>query len=480
MVGPWILASFLAVAEADQAAGFQLLVQPNQHASRSEVNRVHEALGCRVLSTLPGADGVQVVSAGSGLEAVAALRAYRDCPLVEFAEPDYVVTAACAVLPDDPLFGSGDLWAFDNSGADEGLADADIDAPAGWSVRTDAEDVVVALIDSGVRSTHEDLAANLWTAPDTGSHGFDAIGGSDDPVDESGHGTAMAGIIGAVGNNGRGAVGVAWRVRIMACKFLDASNQGSISDAIRCMDFARENGARIINASWGLNQHSQALFEAVDRARQDGVIVVAAAGNDGADTDFAPFYPAGFDLDNVVSVAASTRADQRLFVSNFGVTSVDLAAPGEMIHSTDAESDRSYSVGPDSTSSAAAFVSGALALVRAEYPDDDYRQCIRRILDGVDVIPALAGVCRTGGRLNLNRALRASSRLRMERRGNVDNPKLVIVVCGRPDQLYQLESSRDLRGWIQLDTGQADADGRVEFEVAPSDDGNLFFRCIDL
>src|SRR5262249_10117361 len=157
--------------------------------------------------------------------------------------------------------------------------------------------IVVAVVDTGVRYTHEDLKTNIWTNPTDGSHGTNALAGTTDPSDDSGHGTMVAGILGAEGNNGKGVVGVAWRVQIMGCKSFDNFGVGNVSAAVACLDYARANGAKIINASWGFSK-SLALSNAFYNLREAGVIVVAAVGNSTADIDVNPTYPASYDFDN--------------------------------------------------------------------------------------------------------------------------------------------------------------------------------------
>src|SRR5205807_6013055 len=175
-------------------------------------------------------------------------------------------------------------------------------------------------------------------------HGINTVNNTGDPNDDHGHGTHVSGTIGAVGNNNVGVVGVCWKVQIMACKFLDSSGNGFISDAIRCMDYARSKGAKVINASWGTTTFtSQALHDAIDSLRQAGIIFVAAAGNASQDNGVDPIYPASYDLDNIISVAATTRNDDLAVFSNYGATTVDLGAPGDPIFScwNTSDSDRS-------------------------------------------------------------------------------------------------------------------------------------------
>jgi len=198
------------------------------------------------------------------------------------------------------------------------------------------------VIDTGVRYTHDDLAANMWTNPgeiagngldDDGDgyvddvHGINAITGSGDPNDDNGHGTHVSGTIGAVGNNGIGVVGVAWGVKIMALKAFNSSGNAAGSDLIECINYATSKRANIINASWGCqNCFSESLREAIAAARNQGILFVAAAGNFSADNDSIPFYPAGYDVDNIISVAATTRNDGLAYYSDVGKVSVHLAA----------------------------------------------------------------------------------------------------------------------------------------------------------
>ncbi|MCZ7638838.1 MAG: S8 family serine peptidase [Verrucomicrobia bacterium] len=262
------------------------------------------------------------------------------------------------------------------------MPDADIDAPEAWDLQSRAPNVVVALIDSGIWRTHEDLAANLWVNPgetpgnnldDDGNgyvddvYGVNVTTGTGAIGDSAGHGTHLAGILGAVTDNGKGVAGVAWQVQIMTCRFLDSAGQGAISDAVACIDYARLMGAHVINASWVTTEPSTALELAVASAREAGMVFVAGAGNDGQDNDRAPFYPPNLPLDNVIAVAATDAQDRLWSRSNFGAANVDLAAPGVNIHSTFFIADNNYAAMTGS-SQAAAFVSGAAALVRAAYP----------------------------------------------------------------------------------------------------------------
>jgi subtilisin family serine protease len=345
------------------------------------------------------------------------LTAIENSPHVLFAQPDYVLTVDQTV--DDPSFGS--QWGLNNTGQSGGTPDADIDAPEAWDVTTGTGKIIVAVIDTGVDYTHPDLAANMWvnTGEIAGNgidddhdgyiddvYGYDFVNNDGDPMDDNSHGTHCAGIIGAVGDNGTGVAGVIWDVQIMAVKFLGANGSGYTSDAIKALDFAVSHGAQITSNSWGGGSYSQALSDAITNAAAHGVIFVAAAGNNGASDDTKPFYPASYTQDNIVAVAATDRYDHLASYSNYGATSVDIAAPGTSIYSTIPVSMGSYA-SKSGTSMATPFVAGALALVWDLHPDWTYTQVIDQVLGTVDPLSSLDGKVASGGRLNLANALGA-------------------------------------------------------------------------
>ena len=206
-----------------------------------------------------------------------------------------------------------------------------------------------------------------------------------------------------MGNNGVGVSGVAWRVKIMACRFLDGAGEGTLGDLIECLDYARTNGARVVNCSFETSSSNAMMARAFSDLQAAGIVVAAAAGNGNRDIDLAPTYPSGFTNDNIISVMASSRSDT--YVSyNYGATTVDLAAPGLEILSTYNRSDTDY-YSLSGTSMATPCVAGAAALVLAKFPSLSPQQVINRILATVDPLPAFSGKCMTGGRLNLARAL---------------------------------------------------------------------------
>ena len=451
---------------------------PKVGINRTALDNFHLARKGEVLRTFDGIGHLQVLSVPKG-EAVPGLIAqYQKSGLVEFAEPDYEIHAAAT--PNDPKYLDGTLWGLNNTGQNGGTADADIDAPEGWDVLTSASNIVVAVVDSGINYTHEDLAANMWVSPLDGSHGWNAVATNNLPLDDGGHGSLVAGVLGAVGNNGKGVVGVAWQVQMMACKCLTSSGSGSDSDLIACIEFARTNGARIINASLDSTGMSLALSNAIVSVRDAGIIFIASAGNNTVNLDVTPHYPACYNIDNIVSVAYTTHNDTLGGFSNYGVTNVDLAAPGDQIYSTIHFSDSSYyppgglGINIAGTSFAAAYVSGACALLMAQYPSDSYQDTISRLLNATDPLPSLAGKCRTGGRLNLRKALRT---IRVATIPATNSGPFQLRVSGGLNRTCAVEATTNLISWSPVFTNTASTNGTFDF--ADDQSTNLpqrFFR----
>lgn len=418
----------------------------------------HAAQQTEVLRQFPRVSNLQVLQLPEGDTVPAAVARYQQSGLVEFAEPDFFVSAT-GTFPNDPRFLDGTLWGLHNTGQNSGVADADVDAPEAWDIVRSATNVIVAIVDSGVLCTHEDLAPNLWTNPRDGSFGLNARNGSTNVLDDYGHGTHLAGIVGAAGDNAKGVVGVAWQTRIMACKFLDGSGNGSNSDAVTCMEYARSNGASVINLSWGSPSFSAAVSNTIYAAQSDGIIFTAAAGNgDGngnpVNIDSAPFYPASIRAANLVAVGASTRQDTLWSTSNYGATGVDLFAPGVAVFSTTKSATNSYG-NMNGTSMATAYVSGALALLRQQSPSATFGELIERLLSSVDRPPAFAGKCVTGGRLNLRRAL---DNVSVAASGTPPLP-IHLQMTGVPLHPYVLLASANLSNWSPLATNLAGTDG---------------------
>ena len=395
----------------------RVIIKPKPTAARAGLDSLHAAHRANVRRRFDAFDGLEVLTLPVDASVSKVLENYRASGLVEFAEPDFFVQTAAT--PNDPFYQAGSQWHLNNTGLNGGTVGADIHAETAWDTLNSASNIVVAIVDSGIRQSHEDLAGNLWHNPgeipgngiDDDGNGFvdDVIGinaaaNNGNPVDLEGHGTQVAGVLGAVGNNALGVSGVAWKVQMMICRFHDDTGLASISDAVQCIDYARGNGAKVINASWGSTNNSSALLTAITSCRAAGIIFVVSSGNSANNNDVLPYYPANFTLANIVTVAATTRNDSLAFFSNYGATSVDLAAPGLELLTTHLANDASYA-SVAGTSFSAPMVVGAFALMLARYPSESYLQVIQRVFQAVDPLTSLAGKCVTGGRLNLARAL---------------------------------------------------------------------------
>jgi len=334
---------------------------------------------------------------------------------VEYAEPNYIVNAV-ETFPDDPYFVNGNLWGLNK-----------ISSPLAWDISTGSDANVAAVIDTGIDYTHPDLAANVWSAPyaytvniagrtitcPAGSHGFNAITNTCNPMDDNSHGTHVSGTIGAVGNNNAGVVGVNWNTKIIGAKFLNRKGSGYTSDAVNAIEFliqtkdrfGNDANVRVLSNSWSGGGYSQSLLNEINKANTNGMLFVAAAGNDGKDNDAIPSYPASYNAANVVAVAATDSNDNLASWSNWGDAAVDLAAPGVNILSTIRNGGYAYYSG---TSMATPHVSGAALLILSECSLDT-AELKTNILDNVDPVPSLGDKTETGGRLNVNNAISACS-----------------------------------------------------------------------
>ncbi len=337
--------------------------------------------------------------------------------LYDYVEPDYIQYAAA--LPTDAAFADGRLWGLRNTGQNGGMSGADINAVAAWNLTTGSNAVVVGVIDSGIRYTHQDLASQMWTNPgeiagdglDNDSngyvddiHGVNAITGTGDPMDDNSHGTHCAGTIGASANDAGPLVGVAWNVRLMGLKFLNAGGSGDTSNAIKCIEYALSKGVRILSNSWGGGGPSQALEDAIRAARDQGCLFLAAAGNAGMDADRTSFFPASYDVDNIVSVGALDRRDELAGFTNTGLSAVDLAAPGVDIYSSVASNDTAYA-SFNGTSMATPHVAGVAALVLARHPGIGVTELRDRLIASTREVASLRAYAWSGGAVDAYRAL---------------------------------------------------------------------------
>lgn len=416
------------------AAVPEVLVRFKPNTTLDRIREIALQNNDRVDDEIEAVKGLVVIDDLDDSDAEAVARQYAGLPSVLYAEPnlqikldepiqkqvprDLVLRDDQPDQPNDPSF--PEQWALNNLGQNGGTERADIDALKAWQVTKGSEEVVVAVLDSGVDLRHEDLRENIWTRPDNipqytddekgtfnDVHGFDVADELPDPMDDNGHGTHCAGIIGAMGNNGVGVTGVNWNVKIMPLKFLGSGGSGTTENAIEAINYAIERkkagvNVRVISASWGSTTYSRALEDAIRAAGDAGILFVAAAGNDGTNTDVWPHYPSSYKLPNLVSVAAVDRNDSLASFSNFGVKTVDLAAPGKDILSTWIGDEYREASG---TSMATPFVSGVAALIVAQSPNITVKQLRKKLLDSVDLRDDLKGKVATGGTLCAANAL---------------------------------------------------------------------------
>ena len=350
--------------------------------------------------------GLTLAEPSPGFTVVEALDALNNDPLVAYAEPDILLTLD--VIPDDN--GYSNQYGLNNTGQTGGVINADISMESAWDLQT-GNNVIVAIIDSGVDYNHVDLSANMWTniaeipgnRIDDDRNGYiDDVRGwnfnanNNNPMDDNDHGTHIAGIIGAKSNNGIGIAGINWNIKIMPLKFMNSRGQGRASAAISALEYAVNNGARISNNSWGGGSYSQALFDAIQAAHSANHLFVAAAGNSGQNIDRRPQYPSSYNSPNIISVGASDHTDRIAIFSNYGRQTVDLLAPGVSIYSTVRNNTYREMSG---TSMAAPFVAGVAALLVAEQDTLSITNLKMTLLDNVDLTDA-ANDTVSGGRLN--------------------------------------------------------------------------------
>ncbi|MEJ7848632.1 MAG: S8 family serine peptidase [Pyrinomonadaceae bacterium] len=405
----------LAQKPSGQFVPDELLVKFRKDAQRKAALKAHSLIGAKVLEDL-GGSGLQRIKLPASAHVAEILKRYEEFPEVEFVQPNYYYHLLNT--PNDAQYPNAGMYGLRK-----------ISAPQAWDLTTGSSAVVVANIDTGVRYTHEDLAANMWTNPgetagngidDDGNgfiddiYGYDFFFNDSDPNDENRHGTHTAGTIGAVGNNSIGVVGVNWNVKIMAIKIYDSDGFGTTSamliNAYNYVRLMKERGVniRVTNNSYGgcseACGYDQATKDAIDALGNAGILNVFAAGNDNRNTDTLPAYPASYTSPSILSVAASSSTDTRPVFSNFGVLSVDLAAPGLGILSTINASNSSYDL-LNGTSMATPHAAGAAALLSAYNPNLSAASLKATLMNTVDVLPNWNGVVKTGGRLNVSNAL---------------------------------------------------------------------------
>ncbi len=425
----------VAESRSSESSEPEVMVKFHTGVSLSEIKKIVLKHNDRVEDNLEVVNGLVAIDDLDDKTSDEVAKEYNSMSgLVDYAEPvmqihldplvfpksvvDETDSNGLANAPSDPMF--EDQWALNNVGQEGGKKSADVSALKAWNKTTGSEEVVVAVLDSGVDYTHSDLVGNIWFRPDNipeyqdeelgtidDEHGFNSAENSADPMDDNGHGTHCAGIIGAEGDNEEGIAGINWKVEIMPLKFIGKGGFGTTKDAIEAINYAVQRkrdgvNVRIISASWGSTAYSKALEDAIRAAGEEGILFVAAAGNDGSSNDSRPHYPSNYNLPNVISVAALDRNDQLASFSNFGKKTVHIAAPGKDILSTWLGDKYREASG---TSMATPYVSGVAALILATNPDLPIKDLRERLLKSVDKLDSLKGKIETEGRINAAKAV---------------------------------------------------------------------------
>lgn len=407
-----------AQSEFDQDAATssgrpEVLVKFRAGVSEEVINQITARFNDHIQDEIEAVPGLTAIDDPDNAEATAVAAQYQALPEVEYAEPNYEISLDRAgsdtnqVRARDPRF--DEQWALVN-----------ISATQAWARTKGSGEIVVAVLDSGVEYTHDDLVNNMWTRPasmkpyqdrDLGTiddvRGLNVVANNGDPMDDNGHGTNCAGIIGAECGNNSGICGVNWKTKIMPLKFMNAGGFGSVAGAVAAINYALDRkragvNIRVINISWGLAQHSRALEDVISKAYEAGILFVAASGSTKTNTDTSPHYPASYNSGNVISVAALDSSDALAPFSNYGVKSVHIAAPGEDILTTALGNDYEEQSG---TSMAAPLVTGVAALALSARPNLSVDQLRSLLLESVDKQPGLRGKVSTGGRINAAKAV---------------------------------------------------------------------------
>ncbi len=398
-----------------QLVAGEIILRFSPSAGQARINGVLGSSATRLIRYYSAVD-VYHLRVPPGQSTEWAMTHFRSLPEVLAVQPNYIRRVIAS--PNDPFWTGGQLWGLEK-----------IRANAVWDRLSIGDpSVVIANIDTGVDYTHADLASNMWRNPgeipgnraDDDNNGYvddvfgiDVInanetpGGPEDPMDDQGHGTHVAGTIAGVGNNGAGVAGVTWNSKILACKFIGSNGEGTDADAIGCFDYIvalkrRGVNIRVSNNSWGsCDGPAPVLQSAIDVTGEAGILNVFAAGNGETNNDATPFYPSNLSSPSIIAVAASDGSDNRASYSNVGATMVDLAAPGSGIVSTYVGGGYATSSG---TSMAASHVAGAAALLTALDPTLTVDSLKTLLMESVDVLPQWQGAVVSGGRLNVYRA----------------------------------------------------------------------------
>lgn len=438
-----------------------VMVRFDAWATATQTREALQAIGGSIVTSYP--NGPSLVALPRSESVQSALAALRSEPFVAYAEADATLHAASTVIPSDPSFSQ--LWGL-----------ATIDAPSAWGITTGTSATIVAILDTGIDQASPDLASKLWTNPTANRdgyrgdvHGWNFVSNNGDIQDNNGHGSHVSGILAAAGNNGIGVVGVDWGAQIMPVKILDSGGNGSTDAAVSGIYWAVQHGAKVINASWGGGDYSQAMIDAINFAGANGVVFVTAAGNDSSNNDVVTTYPASYRLPNELVVAAVDRNGNLAGFSNYGASNVDIAAPGVGILSTVPGGYAVY----DGTSMATPYVAGTVALLAGVHPNLTAAQLVSVVRATAKRDPALNGLTISGGIVDAYYALignttggpvRASSTAQLSPANSSAEAVEAAILAG--DSAYSLAGGTDavfVRQTFQALLGRGAFDGDVAY-----------------
>lgn len=409
--------TIMAVPKIESVPGeYVVRLKQNQMQTKS-VRALSQDLGVFIKSTIPS-QNIVVIQRPVFETEKSVLKTLAQNDLVDVIEPNYIYRINKS--SNDPMMEQ--LWGLKNFGQKDstgvvGKNGTDINIEKAWDIQTGSKKMIVAVIDTGVDNNHPDLKANMWKnltelngkkgVDDDGNgvvddiYGYNAVTGLGDAMDDQGHGSHCSGTIGAKGNDGKGIVGVNWDVSIMAVKFLDKNGSGTLENAIKAIDYATKMGAKVLSNSWGGGAFSQTLFDSIKRSEAAGAIFIAAAGNDSNNNDSNPSYPAGYLIDNIISVAAHDNKGSIASFSNYGKKTVHIGAPGVNVYSSTGGKYDSWS----GTSMATPHVSGVAALLWSNEPQLNAAEIKQRLLVTARPIAGLRGKTRTGAMVDAYAAL---------------------------------------------------------------------------
>lgn len=421
LVAALMIVSFQATfaAEAEAVPGeFIVKFKDEVPIGDMKSSELSSIMGSYVKNILPE-ENIIVIKRPVFEKEASVLSSIEAIPEVEIVEPNYIYRIS--KTPNDPMLGL--LWGISNKGQKDsrgqvGLAGIDVDAERAWDIQTGSKDVIVAVIDTGIDYNNPNLKDNVWTNEEELNgkpgvdddrngyvddiHGYNFTNDTGDPMDDQGHGTHCSGTIGATGNDGSGIVGVAWNTRIMGVKFLDAGGSGTLENALKAINYATKNKARIMSNSWGGGGFSKTLKKAIQKSHKSGALFVAAAGNSSQNNDQEPTYPGSYDVPNVLAVAAINNQGKMASFSSYGKKTVHVAGPGVNVTSTTLDGKYDSWSG---TSMATPHVSGVAVLLASQFPKMKNTQMKARLIKTVRPIAALESKVASGGLVNAYAAL---------------------------------------------------------------------------